>query len=289
MMAAALASSLALASGEARADFGDLPFPLPCGAECFQAAMDAAAGCKEGGGDIATCAKAFLDALTACRAEAGCEAPEHPPICGEECLSAARTAAAACREAGGDVAACLAAVKTELRTCIEAAGCEIPDPPGGAIRCGLECLKSSLGTARECLEGGGSFRDCAGAFRAAFEECRASSECGQPEEPPPPPEEDAVLLPLLLEDPFIRGDMNRDGAVDISDPVGILGFLFLGTAPPACQDAADATDDGEVDIADPVFILLRLFQDASGSLPQPYPGPGFDATEDAFVCGVPGS
>jgi hypothetical protein len=28
-------------------------------------------------------------------------------------------------------------------------------------------------------------------------------------------------------------DVNGDGKIDVSDPVSILGFLFLGTKPPA--------------------------------------------------------
>jgi hypothetical protein len=60
---------------------------------------------------------------------------------------------------------------------------------------------------------------------------------------------------------FLRGDANHDGARDISDPVSILGWLFLDGPPPACggEDVADAQDDGRVDISDAVFLLGYLF------------------------------
>ncbi|MEM7262489.1 MAG: hypothetical protein AAF488_10905, partial [Planctomycetota bacterium] len=40
-----------------------------------------------------------------------------------------------------------------------------------------------------------------------------------------------------------RADCNADGSFDISDPVAVLGYLFLGVARPDCLDACDF-DDG---------------------------------------------
>ena len=105
--------------------------PAPCGLECFPKAFEAAKACREGGGDFMSCTKVFADTLAACRTEAGCETPERPPICGEDCFTAARAAAKACHEAGGDLLACLTEVKTQLKTCLEAAGCDLPAPPDG--------------------------------------------------------------------------------------------------------------------------------------------------------------
>ncbi len=83
---------------------------------------------------------------------------------------------------------------------------------------------------------------------------------------------------------FLRGDVNFDGRVDLSDAVETLDFLFLGVdQPPICQDAVDANDDGAVDIADAIFTLSALF--VGGPLwPPPLGGRGDDPTEDELDC-----
>jgi hypothetical protein len=58
---------------------------------------------------------------------------------------------------------------------------------------------------------------------------------------------------------FLRGDVNVDGAADISDGVSLLGCLFLGGACPSCPDAADSNDDGELGISDSIFLFSYLF------------------------------
>jgi hypothetical protein len=80
---------------------------------------------------------------------------------------------------------------------------------------------------------------------------------------------------------FRRGDATDDDAVDISDPVRSLGYLFLGDEAPRCIDAADANDDGALNIADPIATLTWLFL---GGTPLPAPGPeaGHDPTPDAL-------
>ncbi len=90
---------------------------------------------------------------------------------------------------------------------------------------------------------------------------------------------DPKLVPL----PFIRGDSNSDGHVDLSDAIYILHWTFLGEQGPECWDRADANDDGLVDISDPVAILLYLFK---GENPPaaPYPDAGFDTTADELTC-----
>ena len=84
---------------------------------------------------------------------------------------------------------------------------------------------------------------------------------------------------------FIRGEINADGSVDLSDAVLTLDFLFLGKADdPPCLDATDVTDDGLIDISDAIAILGFLFLGADPPLP-PYPGPGSDPTpDDPFGC-----
>ena len=68
---------------------------------------------------------------------------------------------------------------------------------------------------------------------------------------------------------FHRGDPNRDGRVDLSDPVHLLVVLFLGGTPLGCKEAGDANNDAQVDIADAVFLLGYLYQ---GGPAPPLPG-----------------
>jgi hypothetical protein len=72
---------------------------------------------------------------------------------------------------------------------------------------------------------------------------------------------------------FKRGDVSVDGRLDISDPVRILSYLFLGAPAPACLQAADVDDDAEVSIVDAVALLAFLFLEGGPpSLPFPYCG-----------------
>ncbi|MBI4601575.1 MAG: hypothetical protein HY721_06405 [Planctomycetes bacterium] len=60
--------------------------------------------------------------------------------------------------------------------------------------------------------------------------------------------------------PLLRPeDSNRDGAVDIGDPVFTLNHLFTGGPRPPCLRAADANRSGTVDIADAIATLGYLF------------------------------
>jgi hypothetical protein len=59
--------------------------------------------------------------------------------------------------------------------------------------------------------------------------------------------------------PFIRGNANGDGRVDIADSIWMLNDLFLGGPPTPCRDASDANGDGELGISDPIFLLNSQF------------------------------
>ena len=91
---------------------------------------------------------------------------------------------------------------------------------------------------------------------------------------------DAEAVPIR----FVRGDSNGDSAVDISDAVATLNYLFVGGGQVlACEDAGDANDDGSLNITDPVYVLSYLFQ--GGSPPrEPFPQEGVDETEDQLSC-----
>jgi hypothetical protein len=88
---------------------------------------------------------------------------------------------------------------------------------------------------------------------------------------------------------FTRGDSTADGAVDISDAVCALLYLFAaGETPcrhPGCLDALDANDDGTLDITDPIYLLGYLFL---GGTPPPPPVPGACGPDPTPDPGAPG-
>ncbi len=72
---------------------------------------------------------------------------------------------------------------------------------------------------------------------------------------------------------YVRGNVNSDQLVDISDSLNILNFLFAGGASPDPMVAADLNHDDRIDIADPVFLLGYLFY--NGAAPaMPFPAAG---------------
>lgn len=86
-----------------------------------------------------------------------------------------------------------------------------------------------------------------------------------------------------VEGSFARGDANSDGAIDLSDAISILSFLFLGGGAPTCFDANDADDNSKVEITDAILVLSRLFL-GTGPLAPPYPNCGADPTPDELGC-----
>lgn len=82
--------------------------------------------------------------------------------------------------------------------------------------------------------------------------------------------------------PFLRGDSNNDGNVDLSDAIHSLEHLFLGGPPPSCPDAGDSDDNSLLEIHDAILILDWLFRSRGHLAP---PGPescGPDPTEDTL-------
>ena len=68
---------------------------------------------------------------------------------------------------------------------------------------------------------------------------------------------------------------SADGLRDISDPIRILRWQFLGAAAPPCMEAANMNDDAMVDMSDAIYILNWLFRGGSEP-PAPYPDCGPD-------------
>jgi hypothetical protein len=99
----------------------------------------------------------------------------------------------------------------------------------------------------------------------------------------------AEVLPALVrivggEEPiFVRGDTDRNGDLEITDPVGLLGSLFSDGRPLPCEDAADANDDGSLNVTDAVYSLTHLFSGGAAP-PEPFPEPGIDRTADELGC-----
>ncbi len=91
-----------------------------------------------------------------------------------------------------------------------------------------------------------------------------------------------TYLPVVVEPGFVRGDVNADGEINISDAIGILAYIFRsGQAP--CLDALDVNDDGALNIADAVSLLGYSF--AMQAPPaRPFPECGEDPSADAFGC-----
>ena len=84
--------------------------------------------------------------------------------------------------------------------------------------------------------------------------------------------------------PFVRGDANADGQVDLSDSIFTLLFLFGSGLEPPCLEATDANHDGTAsDLADPVFLLNWLF--AGGESPSA-PAPAGTEPYDQGDCGM---
>lgn len=83
--------------------------------------------------------------------------------------------------------------------------------------------------------------------------------------------------------PFVRGDANTDGSVDVSDAILTLLTIFARPEELPCRDAADANADLAVDIADPIYGLNFLFGNGPPP-PAPYPDCGFDSSGNGLGC-----
>ena len=82
---------------------------------------------------------------------------------------------------------------------------------------------------------------------------------------------------------FVRGDCSADGSYNLGDPLAILGNLFGGAGPLACDDACDGNDDGSVNLTDVVYLLENLFSGGANP-PAPTGACGADPTPDSMSC-----
>ena len=71
--------------------------------------------------------------------------------------------------------------------------------------------------------------------------------------------------------PFIRGDVNGDGSLDIADASFVFNYLFLGGEGSTCVSAMNSNaEDGPPNLTAGVFLLNFLFMGGSPP-PAPYP------------------
>jgi hypothetical protein len=82
---------------------------------------------------------------------------------------------------------------------------------------------------------------------------------------------------------LLRGDANGDGAIDITDGIVILDFIFLGKGSLRCREWADFLDDGELDVSDAIACFQFLLAGRKPPSP-PFPDCGIDPTPAEFPC-----
>ena len=78
--------------------------------------------------------------------------------------------------------------------------------------------------------------------------------------------------------PFVRGNIDGQGAVELTDAVFVFNFLFLGGARPPCFAAGDTNLEGQVTLTSGVYLLTFLFL---GGPPPAAPFPGCASSDVA--------
>ncbi|MEA2030510.1 MAG: PKD domain-containing protein [candidate division Zixibacteria bacterium] len=69
----------------------------------------------------------------------------------------------------------------------------------------------------------------------------------------------------------LRGDADNDGAVDVSDVIYTISYLYgspQGPEPP-CQEEGDANADGSVNVSDVIYTISYLYGSPQGPAPPP--------------------
>jgi len=82
---------------------------------------------------------------------------------------------------------------------------------------------------------------------------------------------------------FRRGDFDASGALDLTDAIAVLGFLFSRGAAPSCLAAADADGDDVLGLSDAVRTLAYLFR-GGAPLPEPFTSCGPSGGADGLGC-----
>jgi hypothetical protein len=77
---------------------------------------------------------------------------------------------------------------------------------------------------------------------------------------------------------FHRGDLDADGRLNVTDPISLLDYLFLGRPVTTCLETADANNDAALDLTDAIHLLRYLF--LGGPTPASPGPPGLPCGED---------
>ncbi len=84
--------------------------------------------------------------------------------------------------------------------------------------------------------------------------------------------------------PFIRGDANGSGTVNLTDAILVANNIFAQRHVFFdCKDMLDANDDGNLDSTDPVTII-NWFYNNGPAIPEPFDVCGLDPTDDGLDC-----
>jgi len=86
----------------------------------------------------------------------------------------------------------------------------------------------------------------------------------------------------LAQSPFIRGDVDGDGALTLGD-LSLVGHAMLSRELPPCADAADVSDNGRVQLGDYAILLEYLIR-GEPQPAAPFLAAGVDPTEDDLPC-----
>jgi photosystem II stability/assembly factor-like uncharacterized protein len=70
----------------------------------------------------------------------------------------------------------------------------------------------------------------------------------------------AVAGISILADPFMVGDANSDGTIDVGDAIYLLNYLFKNGPLPDPPQAGDANGDLVLDVGDAIYLLNYLFK-----------------------------
>lgn len=82
---------------------------------------------------------------------------------------------------------------------------------------------------------------------------------------------------------FVRGDVDYNGRLNLTDCIVLLRQLFQGGEPPSCRQAADSNDDGHVNLTDVIYSLSFLFRNGE-AIPDPSSLCDTDKTPDDLDC-----
>ncbi|MFH2056890.1 MAG: dockerin type I domain-containing protein [bacterium] len=68
---------------------------------------------------------------------------------------------------------------------------------------------------------------------------------------------------IVIGDPAVCGDVNTDGAANVTDAVYLIQYIFAGGPPPETSACADVNTDGFVNITDVIYLIQFVFADGT--------------------------